>query len=172
MKTVWPNLQAVGLNTVLAPMPGLDRARRRQIRLHFRGQRDPGRASQQHAHRVAVVRKLEERAHQLRPDLGDGQRRPVPRAQLAGGKTVEVLSTLSEANWTADAKAFAAFMRHIKEGDDPARTTIMVQLENEVGLLGDSRDRSALANEAFAKPVPKELTIICRRTRTTCCRKP
>ena len=49
-------------------------------------------------------------------------------------------------------------MRHIKEGDSPARTTIMVQLENEVGLLGDSRDRSALANEAFAKPVPKELT--------------
>ncbi len=34
----------------------------------------------------------------------------------------------------------------------------MVQLENEVGLIGDSRDRSALANEAFAKPVPKELT--------------
>ena len=81
-----------------------------------------------------------------------------PRAQLAGGKTVEVLSTLSDANRDADAKAFAAFMRHIKEGDSPARTTIMVQLENEVGLIGDSRDRSALANEAFAKPVPKELT--------------
>ena len=81
-----------------------------------------------------------------------------PRAQLAGGKTVEVLSTLSDANRNADAKAFAAFMRHIKEGDSPARTTIMVQLENEVGLIGDSRDRSALANEAFAKPVPKELT--------------
>jgi len=30
------------------------------------------------------------------------------------------------------------------------RTVIMVQLENEVGLLGDSRDRCKEANEAFA----------------------
>src|ERR1039457_4068603 len=34
---------------------------------------------------------------------------------------------------------------------------IMVQVENEVGVLGDARDRSAAANEAFAKPVPREL---------------
>jgi hypothetical protein len=33
----------------------------------------------------------------------------------------------------------------------------MVQLENEVGVLGDARDRSAAANEAFARPVPQEL---------------
>jgi len=30
-------------------------------------------------------------------------------------------------------------------------------VENEVGVLGDVRDRSAAANEAFAKPVPREL---------------
>lgn len=81
-----------------------------------------------------------------------------PRAQLAGGNTVEVLSTLSEANRDADAKAFAAFMRHIKEMDADTSTTIMVQLENEVGLIGDSRDRSTIANEAFARQVPKALT--------------
>ncbi len=33
----------------------------------------------------------------------------------------------------------------------------MVQVENEVGLLGDSRDRSAAAEEAFAAPVPDEV---------------
>ena len=33
----------------------------------------------------------------------------------------------------------------------------MMQVENEVGLLGDSRDRSEAANKAFAGPVPKEL---------------
>jgi len=33
----------------------------------------------------------------------------------------------------------------------------MVQVENEVGLLGDSRDGSAAANEAFSQPVPKDL---------------
>ena len=30
-------------------------------------------------------------------------------------------------------------------------------MENEVGTLGDSRDRNPAANEAFAKPVPKDL---------------
>src|ERR1017187_5521123 len=33
----------------------------------------------------------------------------------------------------------------------------MVQVENEVGVLGDTRDRSPIANQAFAGPVPKEL---------------
>src|SRR6266550_8419202 len=32
------------------------------------------------------------------------------------------------------------------------------QLENEVGVLGDSRDRCDEANRAFAGPVPQELT--------------
>jgi hypothetical protein len=79
-----------------------------------------------------------------------------PRAQIRGGKTIEVLSTLSQNNLEADARAFAALMRHTREVDVSHRV-IMVQVENEVGVLGDSRDRSPAANEAFARPVPKEL---------------
>src|SRR5665647_2181985 len=66
------------------------------------------------------------------------------------------LSTLSQNNMQADARAFAALMRHTREVDRSHRV-IMVQVQNEVGVLGDSRDRSPAANEAFAKPVPKEL---------------
>jgi hypothetical protein len=33
----------------------------------------------------------------------------------------------------------------------------MIQVENEVGVLGDSRDRSDVANRAFAGPVPPKL---------------
>jgi len=47
-------------------------------------------------------------------------------------------------------------MRHIKEVDT-RHTVIMMQVENETGVLGDSRDRNELANQAFAGPVPKEL---------------
>src|ERR1035437_4552638 len=79
-----------------------------------------------------------------------------PRAQIRGGKTIEILSTLSQNNMQADARAFAALMRHTREVDRSHRV-IMVQVQNEVGVLGDSRDRSPAANEAFAKPVPKEL---------------
>ena len=79
-----------------------------------------------------------------------------PRAQIRGGKTIEVLSTLSRNNVQADARAFAALMRHTREVDR-TRRVIMVQVENEVGVLGDARDRSADANQAFAMPVPREL---------------
>jgi hypothetical protein len=78
-----------------------------------------------------------------------------PKAQIRDGKSVEILSTLSENNVQADARALAALMRHVREVDKSQRV-IMVQVENEVGLLGDTRDRSPVANEAFGKPVPKE----------------
>ena len=48
-------------------------------------------------------------------------------------------------------------MRHLREADADKHTVIMIQVENEVGVLGDSRDRSPAANEAFARPVPRPL---------------
>jgi len=78
-----------------------------------------------------------------------------PRARIRHGQPIEVLSTLSQANQQADATAFAALMRHIKEFDGSQSTVIMVQVENEVGLLGDSRDRCAAAEKAFSEPVPQ-----------------
>ncbi|MCX5643762.1 MAG: DUF5597 domain-containing protein [Phycisphaerae bacterium] len=81
-----------------------------------------------------------------------------PRMQPRPGENVEVLTPLSEANCSADARAFAALMRHLKEADGTRHTVLMVQVENEVGLLGASRDRSPLAEAAFAKAAPAELT--------------
>ena len=81
----------------------------------------------------------------------------VPRTPVAGSMSIELLSPLSDANRDADARAFAALMRHIKEVDGQQHTVIMIQVENEVGMAGDSRDRSPLADRAYAGPVPKEL---------------
>jgi len=80
-----------------------------------------------------------------------------PRAQVAGGKSIELLSPFSDANRDADARAFAALMRHVNAVDGQQHTVIMIQVENEVGMHGDSRDRSPAANRAFGAPVPKEL---------------
>jgi len=66
------------------------------------------------------------------------------------------LSPLGEASMLAEARAFRALMRHIREVD-PQHTVIMMQVDNEMGLLGDSRDRSKLADAAWAKPVPAQL---------------
>jgi beta-galactosidase GanA len=90
-----------------------------------------------------------------------------PLARDKDGKGREILSTLSETNRGADARAFAALMRHIREVDSQARTVIMIQVENEVGVLGDSRDRCPEANEAFARPVPQELIDYLQKHKDT-----
>ena len=90
-----------------------------------------------------------------------------PLVQDKSGKTLNILSTFGTATADADARAFAALMRHIREVDGKEHTVLMMQVENEVGVLGDSRDRSAAANDAFAGPVPDELMRHLQRHRDT-----
>jgi hypothetical protein len=79
------------------------------------------------------------------------------RMEVTGSLNVELLSPFSDANRDADARAFTALMRHIKAVDGQQHTVIMIQVENEVGMQGDTRDRSPVAVKAFEGPVPKEL---------------
>ena len=90
-----------------------------------------------------------------------------PRIQIKGEKTVELLSALGDATRDADARAYRALMRHLKLVDGQQHTVIMMQVENEVGVLRDSRDRSALANKAFAGPVPRELMDYLQKNKET-----
>jgi Domain of unknown function (DUF5597)/Glycosyl hydrolases family 35 len=79
------------------------------------------------------------------------------RAKDKNGKAVQQLSVFCEATADADARAFGALMNHIRSVDAGQQTVIMVQIENEVGLFGDSRDYSETANKAFTNPVPEDL---------------
>ena len=80
-----------------------------------------------------------------------------PRARLADGRGLEILSALSRNNLDADARAFAALMAHVKAVDGGRNTVLMVQVENEMGMLPAARDRSPAADAAFAGPVPQAL---------------
>ena len=79
-----------------------------------------------------------------------------PRMQTRSGDNLEELTPLGEESLAADARAFRALMRHIRQVD-PRHTVVMMQVENESGILHDSRDRSALAEAAWSRPVPQEL---------------
>ena len=79
-----------------------------------------------------------------------------PRAWSATGKSIELLTPFSDANRDADARAFAALMRHVRQVDGDQHTVIMIQVENEIGTP-NSRDHLPAANQAFAGPVPAEL---------------
>lgn len=72
-------------------------------------------------------------------------------------KTTDLISPFNERAWEADSKAFAALMRHLRVIDSDHSTVLMVQVENETGLLGDSRDRSRGATDAFNSPVHTDL---------------
>jgi beta-galactosidase GanA len=86
-----------------------------------------------------------------------------PRSQDKNGRGMEILSPFSKENMDADARAFAAFMRHLREVDANERTVIMVQVENEIGMIPDSRDRSAIANTLYSQAVPAELMDYLQR---------
>ncbi|MFC1552611.1 DUF5597 domain-containing protein, partial [Candidatus Latescibacterota bacterium] len=89
-----------------------------------------------------------------------------PRTQDSEGNNLEHLSVLVEENSSADARAYAAVMRHIKKIDSDDRTVLMMQIENESGLLTEARDRSERADKAFAMQVPKELMDFLKENQT------
>ena len=74
-----------------------------------------------------------------------------PRAMTAEGKQMEIASCFSDNVLQADLKAFSALMRHIKERDPQREVIIMIQIENEIGMLESARDHSPLAEKAYNK---------------------
>jgi hypothetical protein len=168
MDTVWPKLVEMNLNTVLVavawdwvePVEGkydfalvdglLAGARKHNLRLMFLwfGSWKNGISS-------------------FVPGWVKADQQRFPRTQIKSGKSVEILSTLSDANLQTDTRAYVAFMRHLREIDAAQRTVVMIQMQNEVGLLGDSRDRCAAAEAAFSGAVPAELLAYLQKNRET-----
>jgi hypothetical protein len=87
-----------------------------------------------------------------------------PRAMNHEGTSLEILSTFGEESMKADAKAFAALMRYIHERDKN-KTILMVQVENEMGILNAIRDFSPAANKAFNEPISQELSAYLRKNK-------
>lgn len=79
-----------------------------------------------------------------------------PRAINDAGRKVEILSAFSQNNLEADCKAFTALMKHLKQ-TDKQHTVIMVQVENEIGMLQAARERTPVADSLFNSNVPTEL---------------
>lgn len=80
-----------------------------------------------------------------------------PRAQLPNGQSVEILSAFAQQTREADARAFAALLAHLKSVDGDKNTVLMVQVENEVGMLPIAREYGPVADRQFRERVPAEL---------------
>ncbi|KPK87882.1 MAG: mannonate dehydratase [Bacteroides sp. SM23_62_1] len=88
-----------------------------------------------------------------------------PRIKDDKNRSHEILTPFSENNLMADLNAFEKLMSFIKDFDETNQTVIMIQVENEIGMLPTARDYHPLANEAFKKNVPGELIKYMQQNR-------
>jgi len=168
METAWPKIVKANLNTVLVGL-GWDWIEPEEGKYDFTlvdGLLDGAR---KHNLRLILLwfGSWKNGLSSFAPEWVKADQQRFPRARLTSGKPVEVLSTLGEASLASDTRAYTAFMHHLKEVDTGRRTVLMIQLQNEVGLIGDTRDHSAPAEAAFAKPVPPELMDYLQKNKLT-----
>jgi hypothetical protein len=172
MRPIWDKLEALHLNTVIGtaswelvePEEGkfdfslvdaqIKAARQRKMRLvliWFGTWKNAGSSYVPHWVK-ADPKRFPPMVLHVRPDGGMSSF----LAQYMEQQGTGPLSPFGKDTVKADARAFAALMTHIKEVD-PQHTVIMMQVENEMGSVGDSRDRSPMAEAAWAAPVPSDL---------------
>jgi beta-galactosidase GanA len=158
MKPLWPQLAAMGLNTVVTPLSW-------ELIEPIEGKYDftpvDGLLAQaREAHERVVFLWLASWKNGMSSYAPVWVKQDTKRFSrvVVKGKEIELLSPATAATQQADARAFAALMHHIQQVDAQDHTVLMMQVENEVGVLGDSRDRSSAADRAFLSPVPAELT--------------
>ncbi len=86
-----------------------------------------------------------------------------PNVIRPDGEPIDVLSANSRNTLEADKSAFVVLMRHLKQIDGENHTVLMIQVENESGIIGSVRDNSPEANREFAGPVPADLLAAAQK---------
>ena len=158
MKPLWPQLAAMGLNAVVTPL-SWELVEPIENKYDFTLV-DGLLAQAREAHERIVFLWLASWKNGMSsyaPVWVKQDTKRFPRV-VVKGREIELLSPASSTTQQADARAYTALMQHIQQVDAQDHTVLMIQVENEVGVLGDSRDRSAEADRVFNSPVPAELT--------------
>jgi beta-galactosidase GanA len=154
----WPLFQKLHLNTVLAPV-SWELIEPREGRFDF--QSVDGLLKQARAHGTHLVLlwfgAWKNSMSSYVPAWVKRDQARFARSVDPDGRGMEILSPFSTANRDADARAFAALMRHLRQIDAQQQTVIMVQVENEIGMLPAARDRSPAADELFRAAVPRDI---------------
>jgi hypothetical protein len=157
MEPIWPKLAALHLNTVLAPV-SWELIEPQEGKFDFALVDGLITAAHQHELRLVFLwfGSWKNTYSSYVPEWVKRDTKRFPRVLLRDGRPTERLSPSSDSNRKADATAFAALMKHIRQVDT-AQTVTMVQVENEVGVIPQARDYSPTANAALAGMVPKLL---------------
>lgn len=158
MKPVWPKLTAMNLNTLLAPV-FWELIEAEEGTFDFSLYDELIKEAREHQVKLVLLwfGSWKNSMSSHAPAWVKTDQHNYPRAKDKEGISQEILTPFSENNMKADRRAFVELMKHLKEMDGKEQTVIMVQVENEIGMLPSARDYSEMANEKFYKQVPDEL---------------
>ena len=79
------------------------------------------------------------------------------RVLTSDGAPQEMLSPSCENSVQADARAYRSLLEEIETLDGENRTILMIQVENEVGMIPEPMDRSATSLAEFELAIPEDL---------------
>ena len=94
---------------------------------------------------------------QYTPEWVKSDNKRFPRLIGNDGKTSYSLSPLYDTTREADKTAYVELVKHIKAIDGQQHTVILLQIENEAGVYGATRDHSAKADALMNEAVPQDL---------------
>ncbi len=167
LATTWPPLKAAGLNTVIAPVEW-DQIEPQQG--HFDFSVADALIKQAHQNNMHVVLLWfgawkNSMSTYVPPFVKHDYARYV-RAQDDKGRPQDILSPFDPETLKADRTAFAALMTHLKQADTD-HTVILVQVENEIGMLPVVRDYGPQAQAAWNGQVAPTLIAYLQAHRDT-----
>lgn len=80
-----------------------------------------------------------------------------PRVESEAGMKTKILSMFKSDILSVEINAFKTFMKFIKDFDEKEQTVLAIQVENEVGILGPTRDFRKEAGEAYKGHINEDL---------------
>jgi beta-galactosidase GanA len=168
MDRIWPRLKAMRLNTVLLPV-AWETIEPQKGNFDFQNVDDLLEGARKNNLKIVFLwfGAWKNTYSSYVPAWVKTDTEHFPRVQLSDGRDTERLSPFSVVVRDADTQAFVKLMLHLREVDGDKHTVIFVQVENEVGVIPESRDHSAIANAAFTAEVPHVLMSFLEKHRTT-----
>lgn len=163
----WPTLKTIGLNTVIATIEW--------------GQVEPKEGVYDFAPIEGLIRQAEANNMKLvllwlaawknstssyAPPYIKHDYKTYSRAQDDKGVAQDILSPFDPDTLKADQRAFGAVMAHLRKFDKK-HTVVMMQVENEIGMLPVVRDYSPQAEAAFQGQVPRALMDYLQKNRAS-----
>ena len=158
MEPIWPKLVQMNLNTVLLPVSW---ELFEPVEGEFKFELIDGLIQAARVNNLKIVflwfGSWKNMVSTYVPDWVKNDPKRFPLLIAKNGEKFQMLSTFSKENIRADAVAFAALMKHIRQVDSNEQTVIMIQVQNEVGTNGGERDYSDAANSVYHSQVPEKL---------------